>query len=89
MKRLVAFMSVAGLSLLGLIVVTGPTQAKAPGPNGQIAFARQAYNDAVMTYNVGREQFPAVLLAGPLGFSLAQLLEVEDKSQRVAPVVKF
>jgi len=35
-------MSVAGLSLLGLIVVTGPTQAKAPGPNGQIAFARQA-----------------------------------------------
>src|SRR5690606_7689786 len=30
----------------------------------RIAFARQAYNDAVMNYNTSRESFPAVLVAG-------------------------
>ena len=30
----------------------------------RISFARQAFNDAVMTYNNSRETFPGVLLAG-------------------------
>jgi Tol biopolymer transport system component len=40
MRRLIAFMTVAGLSLLGLVAVTRPVQAKVPGPNGRIAFQR-------------------------------------------------
>jgi LemA protein len=55
----------------------------------RIAFARQAFNDAVMTYNTGRELFPAVLLAGIFGFQPAQFLELEDKKEREAPKVAF
>jgi LemA protein len=44
----------------------------------RIAFSRQAYNDAVQTYNTARESFPASLLASPLGFGPAFYLEIED-----------
>jgi len=36
----------------------------------KIAAARRFYNNAVQEYNTGREQFPAVLIAGPFGPSL-------------------
>jgi len=55
----------------------------------KIAFARQAYNDSVMTYNTARESFPAVLLAGPLGFKEAALFEVASESERESVKVKF
>ena len=55
----------------------------------RIAFARQAFNDAVMTYNTAREVFPAILLAGTFGFQPAELLELEDQKQREAPQVSF
>lgn len=55
----------------------------------KIAFARQSYNDAVMTYNTRRETFPAVLLAGALGFHPAELFKVEDPTERIAPKVNF
>lgn len=55
----------------------------------RIAFARQAYNDAVMAYNTTRETFPNVIFATPLGFTPAELFEIEDKAQREAPQVSF
>jgi LemA protein len=55
----------------------------------RIAFARQAYNDAVTGYNTGREKFPAVLLAGMFGFHEARLLEIEAPEQREAVKVSF
>lgn len=55
----------------------------------RIAFARQAYNDAVMTYNTSREVFPAVLFAGMFGFQQAELLELEDIRERETPAVSF
>lgn len=55
----------------------------------RIAFARQAFNDAVMTYNTSRELFPAVLFAAIFGFQPAQFLELEDKKEREAPKVAF
>ena len=55
----------------------------------RIAFARQAFNDAVMAYNTRRETFPSVLLAGPLGFQAAQLWEVETPQEREAVKVSF
>jgi len=55
----------------------------------RISFARQAYNDAVMTYNTGCERFPAVLLAGSLGFFPAEMWRLDEQAQRAAPVISF
>jgi len=54
----------------------------------RVAFARQAFNDAVMVYNTACEVFPAVLIAGTFQFTAASLLEVET-SERTAPRVAF
>lgn len=53
----------------------------------RIGFARQAYNDAVMTYNNARETFPGLLVAG--GFAPAQLFEVGKAAEREAVRVAF
>lgn len=55
----------------------------------KISFARQAYNDSVMVYNTKRETFPALLLAGALGFQPAELFKIEDPAERNAPKVQF
>ena len=56
----------------------------------RVAFARQAYNDCVTSYNNARDMFPAVLLAGTFGFASAGLLEViEAPDERRAPKVSF
>ncbi len=55
----------------------------------RIAFARQAYNDEVMAYNIKREVFPNNLIAGPFGFASAQQLELESAAERQAPKVQF
>lgn len=55
----------------------------------KVAFARQAYNDSVMVYNTARERFPATLFAGMMGFSAAQLLEIERPEEREAVRVSF
>jgi len=56
----------------------------------RIAFARQAYNDAVMDYNIAREKFPSNIIANMFAFSEAKLLEAtESEQERKAPQVKF
>jgi LemA protein len=56
----------------------------------RVAFARQAYNDAVMEYNTGRETFPASLVAGAWSFQAAELLQAtESADERRAPRVSF
>ncbi|MGM0567824.1 MAG: LemA family protein [Elusimicrobiota bacterium] len=55
----------------------------------KIAFARQAYNDAVMKYNTKREVFPNVIFAGMFNFKEAVLFEVEGEEERQAPKVSF
>jgi LemA protein len=55
----------------------------------RIAFARQAYNDAVMRYNTYRESFPQNQIAGAFGFKEAPLFEVDAPVQREAPKVSF
>lgn len=59
------------------------------GTENKIAFARQAFNDAVMVYNTKRETFPTVLFSGALGFQPAELFSVENPAERVAPKVSF
>ncbi|GGB98351.1 hypothetical protein GCM10007205_04560 [Oxalicibacterium flavum] len=56
----------------------------------RIAFARQGYNDSVMSYNTAIEQFPGSLIAGTFGFRPAELLEATESAQeRKAVKVSF
>jgi LemA protein len=55
----------------------------------KVAFARQAYNDSVMTYNNQREMFPGSVVAGMFNFQGAQLLELDEPAARQAPKVSF
>lgn len=55
----------------------------------KVSFARQAYNDVVMIYNIARETFPAVVVANLFGFTLAQLFEITAPQEREAPKVAF
>ncbi|NBB93449.1 MAG: LemA family protein [Gammaproteobacteria bacterium] len=55
----------------------------------KVAFARQAFNDSVMNYNILRESFPANIIAGMFSFKPAELLEIDDPSKREAVKVDF
>jgi len=55
----------------------------------KVAFARQAYNDSVMTYNTAREVFPSSIVAGALNFGPAQLFEIENPTEKEAPKISF
>lgn len=58
----------------------------------KVAFARQAYNDAVMGYNNKREVFPSSVVAGMFNSAPASLLEIPAEQQavvRAAPKVEF
>ncbi|EIJ41127.1 hypothetical protein BegalDRAFT_0204 [Beggiatoa alba B18LD] len=55
----------------------------------RIAFARQAYNDAVMMYNIYREQFPNFLIAGVTQFQEALSFIIESPEERKVVKVSF
>src|SRR6266850_6359349 len=52
----------------------------------KISFARQAYNDAVMSYNTAIESFPDNFVAGFGGFKEATLLESTESPEERKPV---
>ena len=56
----------------------------------KISFSRQAFNDAIMTYNIARESFPAVIFAGMFGFGPAEQRQSKfEEGGREAPKVEF
>jgi LemA protein len=57
----------------------------------KIAAARRFFNNAVQEYNTGIEQFPAVLIAGPTGFTRKEFFDLgADRAVAgQAPQVKF
>ena len=57
----------------------------------KVAFARQAYNDQVMSFNNRREMFPGSIVAAMFNFQPAALLEItaDDAHKREAPKVSF
>jgi LemA protein len=55
----------------------------------KVAFARQAYNDSVMSYNTQRETFPTNMIAGPFNFGPAELFVIEKAEEKEAPKVSF
>ena len=73
----------ANQNMLGL-------QEELASTENKVAFSRQAFNDAVMEYNTGRESFPANIFAGMFQFGPAELLQAtESAEERKAPQVKF
>ncbi|GMR17507.1 MAG: LemA family protein [Gammaproteobacteria bacterium] len=55
----------------------------------KVAFSRQAFNDAVMSYNNAAENYPNSIIAGMFNFSLASFLEIEAPEKREVPKVSF
>jgi LemA protein len=55
----------------------------------KISFARQAYNDSVMAYNIGREKFPNLMIAGLFNFKEAVLFKTETTEERKPVKVTF
>jgi LemA protein len=57
----------------------------------KVSFARQAFNDQVMSYNTYKQSFPAVVFAAAFGHAQdAALLEFEDSKEiQAAPKVSF
>lgn len=56
----------------------------------RVAFARQAYNDSVTSYNTYRQTFPPIVFANMLGHATdAELLEFDSEAIAEAPKVSF
>jgi LemA protein len=55
----------------------------------KVAFARQAFNDAVLSYNNTAENFPNNIIANSFNFELASFLEIESEEKREVPEVSF
>ncbi|MGA2541988.1 MAG: LemA family protein [Verrucomicrobiota bacterium] len=55
----------------------------------KVAFARQAYNDAVMAYNTTRETFPTNFIANSFHFAAAEMFVIEKPEEKQAPKVSF
>ncbi len=72
----------ANAEMMGLMEELTSTENK-------VAFARQAYNDSVMTYNTARETFPTNMIAGPFNFGPAELFVIEKAEEKEAPKVSF
>jgi LemA protein len=64
-------------------------QEELTSTENKVAFARQAFNDAVLSYNNACENFPSSLIANNRGFKTAQYLEIEQPEKRTAPKVSF
>ena len=64
-------------------------QEELASTENKVAFARQAYNDAVMSYNNGVEMFPTNIIAGMFSFRKSDFFEIEDKAEKQVPKVTF
>jgi LemA protein len=64
-------------------------QEELTSTENKVAFARQAFNDAVMNYNNGCESFPGSVIANNFNFKTAEFLEIEAPEKRAVPKVAF
>ena len=64
-------------------------QEELASTENKVAFARQAFNDAVMSYNNGCQNFPNNLIANNFNFKHAEFLEIEQEEKREVPKVSF
>ncbi len=52
----------------------------------QISFSRQHYNATVLDFNNSIQTFPAVLIAGPMGFTKREFFDAEPEASEVPNV---
>ncbi|NMU53303.1 LemA family protein, partial [Vibrio parahaemolyticus] len=65
-------------------------QEELTSTENKVAFARQAFNDAVTSYNTYKQTFPPVLFSNAFGFQDGKLLEFSDSAEiQAAPKVEF
>ncbi len=64
-------------------------QEELSSTENRISFARQAYNDSVMTFNNRVEMFPGNIVAGMFNFKKADFFEVDAPAEREVPKVSF
>jgi LemA protein len=61
-------------------------QAQLTDTEGKIAYARQFFNDAVMSFNMAVQTFPANLVAGLFGFTERGYFEIEASAKEPVTV---
>lgn len=64
-------------------------QEELASTENKVAFARQAFNDSVMSYNNSVENFPNNIVAGMFNFQKSSFLEIESEEMRAVPDVAF
>lgn len=66
-------------------------QEELAGTESKIAYARQFYNDSVMSYDTDRQRFPANVIAGMFSGSFMdkEYFEIEVEAERAVPKVEF
>jgi LemA protein len=64
-------------------------QEELTNTEGKISYARQFYNDSVMSLNTAVQTFPANTIAGMFGFKEREYFELDVAEQREAPKVSF
>jgi len=64
-------------------------QEELASTENRIAFARQAYNDAVMQYNAARASVPTNVVAMAFRFGPAEFFRVEEAEERSVPRASF
>ncbi len=64
-------------------------QEELTSTENKVAFARQAFNDSVLSYNNACQTFPGNLVANNFGFKTAEFLEIAEAEKRAVPKVSF
>ena len=64
-------------------------QEELASTENKVAFARQAFNDSVLSYNNAVENFPNNIIAGMFRFESASFLDIDSEQKREVPEVAF
>jgi LemA protein len=64
-------------------------QEELSSTENRIAFARQNYNDQVLSYNNRIQMFPSSVVAGMFSFTKRDFFEIETPGEREVPKVSF
>jgi LemA protein len=64
-------------------------QEELTSTENKLSFARQAYNDAVMAYNMKIKSMPSNIVANTGSFTSKEMFELVDSAEREVPEVKF
>ena len=64
-------------------------QEELASTENRIGFARQYYNNNVLSYNNRTQMFPSSIAAGMFGFQASEFFQIDVAAEREAPKVSF